>query len=126
MSAAFDAPTLCGAFQITVAARGDRVALRTRGDATRYTWREYGEHVRRYTGALAGAGVRPGEAVAILMTNRPEFNVVDMAAVHAGAVPFSIYATSTVDQMRYLLADSAARVAFTERMFAPKLREAAT
>jgi long-subunit acyl-CoA synthetase (AMP-forming) len=49
-----------------------------------------------------------------------------MAAVHAGAVPFSIYATSTVDQMRYLLADSAARVAFTERMFAPKLREAAT
>jgi long-chain acyl-CoA synthetase len=123
--AAFAQSTMCGAFQATVADRGDAVALRTRGDATRITWREYGDRVRRYAGGLAGLGVRANDAVAILMLNRPEFNVVDTAAFHLGAVPFSMYVTSTVEQIRYLLEDSGARVALTERMFAPLLRKAA-
>ncbi|HWO24039.1 MAG TPA: long-chain fatty acid--CoA ligase [Kofleriaceae bacterium] len=117
--------TLCAAFQATVALRGDAVALRTRGDATRITWRDYGERVRRYAGGLAGLGVRGGDTLAILLVNRPEFNVIDTAAVHLGAVPFSIYLTSTIEQIRYLLADSGARVAVTERAFLPRLREAA-
>ena len=51
-------------------------------------------------------------------------NLVDMAAVHLGAVPFSIYATSTVEQVRHLLVDSAARVIVTEKLFLPKVRAA--
>jgi long-chain acyl-CoA synthetase len=124
--AALYEPTLCAAFQTTVAARGDAVALRTRGDATRITWREYGERVRRCAGGLAGLGVRGGDTLAILLINRPEFNVMDAAAIHLGAAPFSIYVTSTVEQIRYLLADAGARVAVTERAFLPRLREAAT
>jgi long-subunit acyl-CoA synthetase (AMP-forming) len=116
---------LCAAFQSTVAVRGDAVALRTRGDATRITWREYGERVRRYAGGLAGLGVGAGDALAMLLINRPEFNVLDTAAIHLGAVPFSIYVTSTIEQIRYLLEDSAARVAVTERAHLAKLREAA-
>jgi long-chain acyl-CoA synthetase len=117
--------TMCAAFQATVAARGDAVALRTRGDATRITWREYGERVRRYAGGLAGLGMRGGDPLAILLVNRPEFNVIDTAAIHLGAVPFSIYLTSTSEQIRYLLVDSGARVAVTERAFLPRLRDAA-
>jgi long-subunit acyl-CoA synthetase (AMP-forming) len=123
--AALHEPTLCAAFQITVAAHGDAVALRTRGDATRITWRDYGERVRRYAGGLAGLGVRGGDTLAILLVNRPEFNVIDTAAIHLGAVPFSIYVTSTVEQIRYLLQDAGARVAVTERAFWPRLRDAA-
>jgi long-chain acyl-CoA synthetase len=123
--AAVGAPTLCEAFQRTAAERGDHVALRTKGDATRITWTEYAQRVREYAGGLVGLGVKPHDAVAILLVNRPEMNVVDMATVHTGAVPFSIYATSTADQIRHLLQDSAARVAFTETVFAAKLREAA-
>jgi long-subunit acyl-CoA synthetase (AMP-forming) len=123
--AAFAGPTMCAAFQSTVATRGDTVALRTRGDATRITWREYGDHVRRYAGGLASAGVRSGDTLAILLINRPEFNLIDTAAIHLGAVPFSIYVTSTAEQIRYLLEDSGARVAVTERALLPRLREAA-
>ena len=123
--AAFAASTLCGAFQATVAEHGERVALRTRGDATRLTWRDYGERVRRVATGLVGLGVGGGEPVAILLLNRPELQIVDTAAIHLGAVPFSIYVTSTVEQIRYLLEDSAARVAVTERAFLPRLREAA-
>ena len=122
--AAFGAATLCEAFQITVAARRDRIALRTKGDKTSWSWSEYGDRVRRYAGGLSGLGVRAHEAVAILLVNRPEMNAVDMAAVHLGAVPFSIYASSTADQMRHLLVDSAAHVIVTERAFLAKVEEA--
>jgi len=123
--AAFGAATLCEAFQITVGARSDRIALRTKGGAMQWTWGEYGERVRRYAGGLAGLGVRPHDAIALLLVNRPEMNAVDMAAVHLGAVPFSIYATSTAEQMRHLLVDSAARVVVTETAFLAKTRDAA-
>jgi len=122
--ASFTTSTLCAAFQSTVAARGDAVALRTKGDAMRVTWREYGERVRRTAAGLAGLGIGSGDTVAILMLNRPEFNIVDTAAIHLGAAPFSMYATCTAEQIRYLLVDSGARVAITERAFLAKLREA--
>ena len=99
--AAFTKSTWCAAFQTTVAERADDVALRTRGDATRITWRDYGARVRRIAGGLAAHGVRSGDTVAILLLNRPEFNLVDVAAIHLGAVPFSIYVTSTAEQIRY-------------------------
>ena len=124
--AAFAESTLCGAFQSTVAVRGDAVALRTKGDVTRITWREYGERVRRCAAGLAAHGMRAGDTLAILMVNRPEFNIVDTAAIHLGATPFSIYITSTAEQIRYLLVDSGARVAVTQAALLPLLRAAAS
>ncbi len=124
--AAFSRPTVCAAFQATLAAASDdAVALRTKGDAVRITWRELGDRVKRYAGGFAALGVAPGDTVAMLMLNRPEFNIIDTAAIHVGAVPFSIYVTSTVEQIRYFLDDSGAKIAITERAFAGKLREAA-
>jgi long-chain acyl-CoA synthetase len=120
---AFAQKTICAGFQRTIAEIPDGVALRTKGDAVSITWREYGERVRAYAAGFDGLGVRPGETVAILLINRPEFNLVDTAIMHLGAVPFSIYVTSSAEQIRYLLEDSGARVAVTERAFLDKLRE---
>ena len=114
--------TMCEAFQNTVATRGDRIALRTKGDATRITWREYGERVTRIAAGLAGIGVRAGSSVGILMINRPEFNLVDTAVMHLGATPFSMYLTSSADQIRYFVRDSGARVLVTERAQLPRVR----
>jgi long-subunit acyl-CoA synthetase (AMP-forming) len=122
---AFSKETMCAAFQATVAERGDAVALRTKGDATRITWREYGERVRDFAGGLHALGVRAHDSVAILMVNRPEFQIADTAAMHLGATPFSIYVTSTAEQIRHLLVDSGARVAVTQTAFLPLLRAAA-
>ena len=72
-----------------------RVALRTPGDAVSLTWREYGERVRRIAGGLHALGVRRGHTVGLMMTNRPEMALVDVAAMHLGAAPFSVYNTST-------------------------------
>jgi long-subunit acyl-CoA synthetase (AMP-forming) len=112
---AFRRDTMCAAFQETVRAEGDAVALRTKGDGVRLTWREYGARVERLARGLAGVGVRTGDCVGLLMVNRPEFNVVDAAVMHLGAAAFSMYLTSSAEQLEYFVRDSGAKVLVTER-----------
>ena len=109
--------TVCGAFQATAADHGDRVAIRTKGDEMSFTWSEYAERVRATAGGLAGLGLSRGDAMAIMLVNRPEFHVVDAAATHLGATPFSVYNTYTPEQVEYLVEDSQSRVLVTEKAF---------
>src|SRR5215218_3177306 len=87
---ALDAPTLCHAFQHTAAQRPGQVALRNPGDAVSITWREYAQRVEGIAGGLAALGVERGDAVGLMLLNRPEFHLLDTAALHLGAAPFSI------------------------------------
>jgi long-subunit acyl-CoA synthetase (AMP-forming) len=118
--------TLCGAFQQTVAAIPDQIALRTPGGEVEITWREYGERVKRIAGGLAAAGIDAGDVVALMLTNRPEHNLVDAAAMHLGATPFTIYQTCPVDEVAWLLERSGARVVVTEPAFVDRVLPAAS
>jgi long-subunit acyl-CoA synthetase (AMP-forming) len=120
----FTASTLCEAFQITAAERPDALALRTPGGAVEISWAEYAERVRRIAGGLAALGVGHGDTVALMMTNRPEFNLVDTAAMHLGATPYSIYNTSAPDQISYLFSNADNRVIVCERQFLDVIRAA--
>jgi len=120
----FTASTLCEAFQITAAERPDALALRTPGGAVEISWAEYAERVRRIAGGLAALGVGHGDTVALMMTNRPDFNLVDTAAMHLGATPFSIYNTSAPEQISYLFSNAANRVVVCERQFLDVIRAA--
>ena len=116
--------TLCEAFQATAARDPEAVALRTPGDKVTITWREYASRVRQLAAGLAGLGVRPGDTVGIMLTNRPEFHLFDTAALHAGAIPFSIYNTSAPEQISYLFGNAGNRVVVCEEQFVPKLLSA--
>ena len=116
-SRGFDAATLCEAFQATAEQFSDRVALRTPGGETELTWSQYGDAVRRVAGGLAALGVGHGDTVATMLINRPEFHIVDTAALHLGAIPFSVYNTSAPEQIEYLFANARNRVVVTERRF---------
>src|SRR3954453_4337242 len=114
---AAQAATIAEAFRLTAVDHGDRVAMRTKDDEVTLTWGELRDRVDALAGGLAGLGVRRGDAVALMLTNRPEFAIADLAAVTLGATPFSIYATSSPDQIAYTIADSGARVAIVEDRF---------
>src|SRR3954452_3784172 len=118
---ALDAATMCEAFQITVADHADVLALRSPGGALELTWREYGERVRRTAAGLAALGVKRGDTVGLMLTNRPEFFWFDSAAMHLGATAFSIYNTSAPEQIEYLLGDAANAVVVTEQAFADRI-----
>ncbi|MEU7144486.1 AMP-dependent synthetase/ligase [Nocardia sp. NPDC046473] len=116
--------TLCAAFQSNVAKYPDAVALRTLGGAISITWREYGERVRAIATGLAALGIEPGDTVAIMLTNRPEFHLCDTAVLHTGATPFSVYNTNPVDLLVYQFSNARNKAVVCESQFAPKILEA--
>jgi long-chain acyl-CoA synthetase len=102
-------------FMATVERLGDEVAVRS-GEKT-LTWAELAAQVGRIAGGLASLGVEKGDTVALMLANRPEFFACDLAAVTLGAVPFSIYQTSSPEQIAYVVGDAEARVAIVEAAY---------
>ena len=118
------ATTVCEAFQAAAARDPAAVALRTLGGTVEISWREYARRVERIAAGLAALGIARGDAVALMMANRPEFNLCDTAALHLGASPFSLYNTLPVEQIVELLSNAGSRVAICERQSAERLVEA--
>jgi long-subunit acyl-CoA synthetase (AMP-forming) len=117
--------TLPEAFQETVRLRPDAVALRAfDSEHPDLTWAEYAHRVERIAAGLAALEVAPGDTVGIMLTNRPEFHLVDTAALHLGAVPFSIYNTSSPEQISYLFGNAENWVIVTERQFLGRIKAA--
>lgn len=122
---AVGARTVAEAFRITAAQRSDEVAIRTRGDAFTITWGALRERVDALATGLATLGLTRGETLALMIGNRPEFHVCDLAAMTIGAAPFSIYTTFTAEQIAYLLSDADARVAICEQQYLERVLQAA-
>ena len=122
--AALRAETLCEAFQITATESPDRIAHRRLGGDVEITWGQYADRVRTIATGLHALGVRRGDAVAMMLVNRPEFNLVDTAALHLGAVPFSLYNMMSPEQIAYQFGNSEARVVVTESQFLDQVLEA--
>ncbi|MEX0869026.1 MAG: long-chain fatty acid--CoA ligase [Nitriliruptoraceae bacterium] len=108
--------TLVDVFLATCDMHGARDALIVKeGDEfVSSSWHDYRTQTHRFAAALHDAGVARGEFVALMMTNRPEHVIADVAALLAGAVPVSVYNTLTTDQVRYIADDSGATVAIVE------------
>jgi long-subunit acyl-CoA synthetase (AMP-forming) len=121
---AVDAATVAEAVRRTAAAHPDQVAIRTPDDGVALTWSELLERVDALAGGLSRLGVNQGECVAIMLSNRPEFHIADLAAVTLGATPFSIYVTYPANEIEFLITDSGARVAIVEQAFLPVMLEA--
>src|SRR3954466_11422864 len=108
---ALQARSIAEAFRITAEDFPDRVAVRTKDDEVSLTWSELRDRVDALAGGLAALGVRRGDTVALMLANRPEFHVADLAVMALGATPFSIYGTFSPEQIAYVVGDAGARVA---------------
>ncbi|MGZ6931436.1 MAG: AMP-dependent synthetase/ligase [Acidimicrobiia bacterium] len=116
ITAATAGQTVGTLFRDVVRDHGSRVAFRWKvGEAWReMTYAEYGDAACRLAAALAGLGVGRGDRVVLMMRNRPEFHVADVAVVLLGATPISIYNSSSEDQIRYLTGHCGASAAIVE------------
>ncbi|HXT63868.1 MAG TPA: long-chain fatty acid--CoA ligase, partial [Pyrinomonadaceae bacterium] len=70
---------------------------------------EFVRRVRHIALGLADSGIQPGDRVGLISENRPEWSIVDLAILSAGAVVVPLYTTQAPDQIRYILEDSGAR-----------------
>ncbi|MEV0318435.1 AMP-dependent synthetase/ligase [Streptomyces sp. NPDC050658] len=97
---------------------GDLPALSWRtspdGEWSTLTWREARRRVAVLAAGYAALGVRRGEHVLMMMGNRPEHWLSDLALVHLGAVPVTVYGTSAPEQIAHIARHSRARFAIVE------------
>lgn len=70
------------------------------------------ERVKRIALGLSRMGVKAGDRVAIISENRPEWSLTDLAILSLRAVNVPIYTTQAVEQIRYILEDSGAKMLF--------------
>ena len=90
------------------------------------SWAEAHKQATALARALIGSGVRPGDRVAIVGENRPEWAIGDLAIVNAGAISVPGYTTNTVEDHRHILSNSGAKgVIVSTRPLAEKVIAAA-
>ncbi|MFI8100434.1 AMP-dependent synthetase/ligase [Streptomyces sp. NPDC086023] len=95
---------------------GDLPALSWRDgpDWTTLSWADVRRKVAVLASGYAALGVARGEHVLIMMGNRPEHWLTDLALVHLGAVPVTVYGTSAPEQVAHIARHSRARLALVE------------
>ncbi len=70
------------------------------------------ERIRNIAVGLSALGVKAGDKLAIISENRPEWSLTDLAILSLRAVNVPIYTTQAVEQIRYILEDSGAKMLF--------------
>ena len=76
----------------------------------RISYTDLWEQTRRYAAVLAAEGVGPGDRVALLMPNVPDFPRVYYAALSLGAVVVPVHALLVAREIGFMLTDSRATV----------------
>lgn len=104
--------TIAAIYDQTMSRYGDRPALRSKqnGAWVGMTWKEVDAAVRQLNAAFVELDVRPGDRVALLAENRPEWVLSDLGIILARAVNVPIYPTLTAKQIEYILNDCKASV----------------
>lgn len=96
--------TLHGMLDDAATAFADRPFVVT--DARSWTYAEMVAWSGRLAAGLVSCGVRPGDKVAIILANHPEFVALKFAVSRAGAVAVPINMLNRRDELRYLLEQS--------------------
>ena len=89
----------------TPALHPDKVAMREKefGIWQPFTWREYHDHVRDFSLGLVALGMQPGDKVAIIGDNRPEWVWAEMAAQAAGGASVGLYQDSNLTEVAFVI-----------------------
>ncbi len=88
----------------------DRMMVKRDGAWKSISTAEFETTVRRLSLGFQALGLKPGDRVALLSENRPEWVMADFAALTAGGVTVPIYTSLLPDQIRYIVGDSGATI----------------
>ena len=86
------------------------LAGKKNGQWVNYSSVSYKEHADALSYALIELGIEKGDKVAMILTNRPEWNMLDMAISQVGAVTVPVYPTISEEDYRFILADCDAKM----------------
>ena len=85
-----------------------RTALRRkdRGLWNEYSWTHYYAHVKRFSLGLINLGFKPGDRIAIIGDNDPEYYWAEIGAQSACGSSVGIFTDSAPEEVKYIISDS--------------------
>jgi long-chain acyl-CoA synthetase len=123
-----DCTSLPGMFVEQAARMGNRPFLWAKrgGQWHSQSWSEVADDVLALAAGLRSLGIEPGDRVALIAENRPEWAIADLAIMAAGAITVPAYTTNTVADHLHILNNSGARLAIVStRQLAERVLAAA-
>jgi long-chain acyl-CoA synthetase len=110
------ATTIIERFNERVRNHPDKVALRYKsgGEWRDITWGGYGDAVKKAAKSLLSLGFKHSDKIALLSSNRPEWQIADVAAMSIGGAAAAIYTTNSPEQAAYIIGHSEAKIAFVD------------
>ncbi len=103
--------TIPALFRRSVEQSGDQPFLGAKRDGKYHyaTYRQVSEQVAKFASYLCELGLEPGDRVAQIANNRPEWVITDLGTLEAGGVHVPLYSTVSVEAFSYILNDSQAK-----------------
>lgn len=87
------------------------------GKRKSFTSKEFINQVNRCSCSLIEAGIKKGDKVGIMSTNRPEWNFVDFGTMQLGGIIVPLYPNISVNDLTHILKDADIRLLFVESNF---------
>src|SRR5687768_18379290 len=114
------AGTLDGLFRERVRRSPEAVAYRdydrSSGKWRDLTWSRMDERIAHWVIALSKEKLRPGDRVAVMLRNCPEWVMFEQAALRLGLVVVPLYPTDRPDNAAYILQDAGVKVLLLEEL----------
>ena len=108
-----------------LAQSGDRVVLRCEVTGHSLTGNDLARRIVHFAGGLSARGLGPGDCVAIMAGNTPEFATVFHGVAFAGATLTTVNPVYTAPELHHQLVDSGARMLIVPQALLPVARAAA-
>src|SRR4051812_26831176 len=92
--------------------KSDILAAKEKGQWRRYSTQEFVDSTNFLSYGLYNLGIKPGDKIAIIANNRPEWNFTDYAIQQVGAISVPIYPTISETDLGFILNDAAVNYLF--------------
>lgn len=99
-------------YQTNFPNKADVFGIKQKGEWKKYSTKEYIELSHAVSYGLLALGLKPGDKVASISANRPEWNFVDMGISMIGAIHVPIFTSLTTNEYDFVLSHSDSKLVF--------------
>ena len=100
-------------YQLNNFPKEDSLACKIDGQWKKYSTQDFKNTVDEVSKGLIAMGIEPGDKVAIISQNRPEWLFVDYGVQQIGAIGIPMYPTITAEDYEYIFNESEVKMVFT-------------
>lgn len=106
-------------YQLEKYPQQDALAAKENGKWVTHSTQTFVDQANTVSRALLRAGIQPGDTIAIVSNNRPEWNMLDIGILQVGAIGVPVYPTISEAEYEYIFNHAEAKLCFaaTEELY---------